>query len=158
MPALAFLSVVGLVLTALLFVADAKLKKSSSPAIVTSQRIGLSEPQYHNARRTLTNTPAPAPDMTSPAYLLLSPRRRVTLWRRSNPQRVRRGPKSHPKRRGPKRQPKRRGSKRQPKRRGPKRHPKISASRRPITTNRPLCSTDFLLRVIRAGRPKSNAP
>jgi uncharacterized membrane protein YqiK len=73
MPALAFLSVVGLVLTALLFVADAKLKKSSSPAIVTSQRIGLSEPQYHNARRTLTNTPAPAPDMTSPAILAAQP-------------------------------------------------------------------------------------
>jgi glucose/arabinose dehydrogenase len=69
MPALAFLAVAGLVLTALLFVADAKLKKSSSPAIVTSQRTGLPEPQYHNATRTLTNTAAPAPDMTSQAVL-----------------------------------------------------------------------------------------
>jgi hypothetical protein len=61
MPALAFLAVAGLVLTALLFAADANLKKSSSPAIVTSQRIGLPEPQYHNARSTLTNTLAPEP-------------------------------------------------------------------------------------------------
>jgi len=72
MPALAFLAVAGLVL-ALLFVADAKLKNSSSPAIVTSQRIGLPEPQYHNATRTLTNTPAPAPDMTSQAVLAAQP-------------------------------------------------------------------------------------
>ena len=74
MPALAFLAVAGLVLTALLFVADAKLKNSSSPAIVTSQRTGLPEPQYHNATRTLTNTPAPAPDMTSPAVLAAQPK------------------------------------------------------------------------------------
>jgi hypothetical protein len=72
MRALAFLAVAGLVL-ALLFVADAKLKNSSSPAIVTSQRIGLPEPQYHNATRTLTNTPAPAPDMTSQAVLAAQP-------------------------------------------------------------------------------------
>jgi len=74
MPALAFLAVAGLVLTALLFVADAKLKNSSSPAIVTSQRTGLPEPQYHNATRTLTNAPAPAPDMTSPAVLAAQPK------------------------------------------------------------------------------------
>jgi len=74
MPALAFLAVAGLVLTALLFVADPKLKESSSPAIVTSQRIGLPEPQYHSTRRTLTNTPAPAPDMTSQAVLAAQPK------------------------------------------------------------------------------------
>jgi len=77
MPALAFLAVAGLVLTALLFVADAKLDKDSSPAIVTSQRIGLPEPQYHNARRTLTNTPAPAPDMTSKAVLAAQPKSEI---------------------------------------------------------------------------------
>src|SRR5215510_7756985 len=71
---LAFLAVAGLVLTALLFVADAKLKNSSSPAIVTSQRIGLPEPQYHNAPRTLTNRLAPAPDMTSQAVLAAQPK------------------------------------------------------------------------------------
>jgi hypothetical protein len=74
MPALAFLAVAGLVLTALLFVADPKLKESSSPAVVTSQRIGLPEPQYHSTRRTLTNTPAPAPDMTSQAVLAAQPK------------------------------------------------------------------------------------
>jgi outer membrane biosynthesis protein TonB len=74
MPALAFLGVAGLVLTALLFVADAELENSSSPAIVTSQRIGLPEPQYHNARRTRTYTPAPAPDMTSQAVLAAQPK------------------------------------------------------------------------------------
>ena len=74
MPALAFLAVAGLVLTALLFVADAKLNKSSSPAIVTSQRTGLPKPQYHNATRTLANTPAPAPDMTSQAVLAAQPK------------------------------------------------------------------------------------
>jgi len=74
MPALAFLAVAGLVLTGLLFVADVKLEKSNSPAIVTSQRIGLPEPQYHNVRRALTNTPAPAPDMTSQAVLDAQPK------------------------------------------------------------------------------------
>jgi len=74
MPALAFLGVAGLVLTALLFLADVELENSSSPAIVTSQRIGLPEPQYHNARRTRTYTPAPAPDMTSQAVLAAQPK------------------------------------------------------------------------------------
>jgi hypothetical protein len=74
MAALAFLGVAGLVLTALLFVADAELENSSSPAIVTSQRIGLPEPQYHDARRTRTYTPAPAPDMTSQAVLAAQPK------------------------------------------------------------------------------------
>ena len=74
MPALTFLTVAALVLTALLFVADANLEKSSSPAIVTSQRIGLPERQYRKATRTLTNTPAPAPDMTSQAILAAQPK------------------------------------------------------------------------------------
>ena len=37
MPALALLSVAGLILVALLFVADATLEKSGSPVIVTSR-------------------------------------------------------------------------------------------------------------------------
>jgi hypothetical protein len=73
MPVLAFLLVVGSVLVASLFVVDAKLK-DTSPAIVTSQRIGLPAPQYHNATRTLTNMPAPAPDMTSQAVLTAQPK------------------------------------------------------------------------------------
>ena len=73
MPALTFLAAVGLVLITLLFVADATLEPGS-PAIVTSQRSGLPEPRYHNATRTLTNTPAPAPDMTSQAVFAAQPK------------------------------------------------------------------------------------
>jgi FixJ family two-component response regulator len=53
-------------------------------------------------------------------------------------------------RRGPKRHPKKYGSKCQPKRRGPKRHPKISV-RSLATTNKLVCTIDFLLGAIKAG-------
>jgi hypothetical protein len=72
MPALAFLAVVGLVLIALLFVADATLE-SGSPAIVTSDRYGLPKPWHPDAIQTLTTAPAPAPDMTSQAVLAAQP-------------------------------------------------------------------------------------
>ena len=71
MPALGFLSVAGLILVALLFLADATLEKNGSPVIVTSQRIGLLEPPRHSI---LTNMPAPAPDMTSQAVLDAQPK------------------------------------------------------------------------------------
>ena len=71
MPALAFLSVAGLILVALLFVADATLEKNGSPVIVTSQSIGLQEPTRHPI---LTTVPAPAPDMTSQAVLDAQPK------------------------------------------------------------------------------------
>jgi hypothetical protein len=73
MPVLAFFAVVGSVLVALLFLADATLE-NTSPAIVTSQRTGLPETRYHNAVTTLTTTPAPAPDMTSQAVLAAQPK------------------------------------------------------------------------------------
>ena len=73
MPVLAFFAVVGSVLVALLFAADATLE-NSSPVIVTSQRTGLPVPQYHNAIETLTTAPAPAPDMTSQAVLDAQPK------------------------------------------------------------------------------------
>ena len=62
MPVLAFLAVVGSVLLALLFVADATLEPSDSPVIVTSQRTGLPAPRYDNANaiKTLTTEPPPA--------------------------------------------------------------------------------------------------
>ena len=72
MPVLAFFAVVGSVLVALLFAADATL--NSSPVIVTSQSTGLPVPQYHNAIKTLTTAPAPAPDMTSQAVLDAQPK------------------------------------------------------------------------------------
>jgi len=74
MGALAFLAVAGLVLTALLFLADAKLELSSSPAITTSQRTGLPEPQSNKTTRILTETPAPAPDMSSEAVRTAEPK------------------------------------------------------------------------------------
>jgi hypothetical protein len=75
MPILAFFSVVGSVLVALLFLADATLE-NSSPAIVTSQRTGLPAPRYDNANaiKTLTTATAPAPDMTSQAVLAAQPK------------------------------------------------------------------------------------
>ena len=73
MPVLAFFAVVGSVLVALLFAADATLE-NSSPVIVTSQRTGLPVPRYHNAIKTLTTAPAPAPDMTSQAVLDAQPK------------------------------------------------------------------------------------
>jgi hypothetical protein len=75
MPALIFLSVAGLILVALLFVADATLEKNDSPVIVTSQRSGLPEPPRHpNEIRILTAAPAPEPDMTSRAVLDAQPK------------------------------------------------------------------------------------
>jgi hypothetical protein len=73
MPVLAFFAVVGSVLVALLFAADATLE-NSSPVIVTSQRTGLPAPRYHNAIKTRTTAPAPAPDMTSQAVLDAQPK------------------------------------------------------------------------------------
>jgi hypothetical protein len=64
------------VLVALLFVADATLEENGAPVIVTSQRTGLPTPRYHNANeiKTLTNLPAPEPDMTSQAVLAAQPK------------------------------------------------------------------------------------
>ena len=75
MPILAFFSVVGSVLVALLFLADATLE-NTSPAIVTSQRTGLPTPRYDNANaiKTLVTATAPAPDMTSQAVLAAQPK------------------------------------------------------------------------------------
>ena len=73
MPVLAYLGVVGFVLVALLFAADATLELSS-PVIVTSDRIGLPERWHSDTIQTLTTAPAPAPDMTSPAVRAAQPK------------------------------------------------------------------------------------
>jgi hypothetical protein len=73
MPVLAYLGVVGFVLVALLFVADATLERNS-PVIVTSDRIGLPEKWHSDTIQTLTTELAPAPDMTSPAVLAAQPK------------------------------------------------------------------------------------
>ena len=73
MPVLAYLEVVGFVLVALLFVADATLERSS-PVVVASDRIGLPERWHSDTIQTLTTAPAPAPDMTSPAVRVAQPK------------------------------------------------------------------------------------
>ena len=73
MPALGFLALVGLVLIASLFVADATLEPAS-PVIVTSQRSGLPVSRHPEAIQGLSTAPAPAPDMTSQAVLAAQPK------------------------------------------------------------------------------------
>jgi hypothetical protein len=68
------LVVAAYALIALLFVADATLEPSSSPAIVTSQRLGLPERQRPDGIQTLIARPAPAPDMASQAVLAAQPK------------------------------------------------------------------------------------
>jgi hypothetical protein len=74
MPIFAYFAVVGSVMIALLFVADATLEQSGSPVIVTSQRTGLPAPRYDNAIKLLTTGSAPAPDMTSQAVVAAQPK------------------------------------------------------------------------------------
>jgi hypothetical protein len=69
MPIFSYFAVVGSVLVALLFVADAALDKGTQ-AIVTSDRYGLPKPWRSASIRTLTSASAPAPDMTSDAVLV----------------------------------------------------------------------------------------
>lgn len=66
MPALGFLAVVGLVLVALLFVADAILEKGPPP-IITSGQVGLPERWHSDDVKILTSPHAIEPDMASPA-------------------------------------------------------------------------------------------
>jgi hypothetical protein len=73
MPVFAFFAVVGSVLVALLFLADATLEQSGSP-IVTSQRTGLPAPRYDNAIKPLATGSAPAPDMASQAVVAAQPK------------------------------------------------------------------------------------
>jgi hypothetical protein len=74
MPVLAFLAAAGLALLALLFVADSMLEEDSSPPIVTSSRVGLPKQWHQETIKVLTTTPAPAPDMTSPAVRAAQPK------------------------------------------------------------------------------------
>jgi hypothetical protein len=73
MPALGFLALVGLVLIASLFVADATLEPAS-PVIVTSQRSGLPVSRHPEAIQGLSIAPVPAPDMTSQAVPAAQPK------------------------------------------------------------------------------------
>jgi hypothetical protein len=86
MPIFTYFALVGSVLIALLFVADATLEKGT-PAVVTSQyglpkpwrpevtsdQYGLEKP-WRDPKQILAAVPAPAPDMTSPLVLAAQPK------------------------------------------------------------------------------------
>jgi hypothetical protein len=84
MPILAYFGVVGFVLVALLFVADATLEHSS-PVIVTSNRVGLPKPWRPDTVQTLVTAPVPAPDMTSQAVLVAQPKSEPKALERAGP-------------------------------------------------------------------------
>jgi len=73
MPIFRYFAVVGSVLIALFFVADATLEKGASP-VVTSDRQGLPKPWHPDPTQILVAAPAPAPDMTSEAVLAAQPK------------------------------------------------------------------------------------
>jgi hypothetical protein len=86
MPIFTYFAVVGSVLIALLFVAEATLEKGT-PAVVTSQyglpkrpvvtsdQYGLEKPwRPKTQKQILAAVPAPAPDMTSPLVLAAQPK------------------------------------------------------------------------------------
>src|ERR1043166_2961931 len=73
MPIFSYFAVVGSVLGALLFAADATLPKSATPVIVTSSLYGMPKPWHPDPSPILATTPAPAPDMSSEAVLAAAP-------------------------------------------------------------------------------------
>jgi hypothetical protein len=73
MPVFSYFAIVGAVLVALFFLADATLEKGATP-VVTSERVGLPKPWQPDPVQTLVTAPAPEPDMTSPAVLAAQPK------------------------------------------------------------------------------------
>jgi len=74
MPALAFLTSVGLALVALLFAANAMLP-DNGPVVVVSERIGLPEP-WHPEPDPISHptfAPIPTPEITSQAVISTQP-------------------------------------------------------------------------------------
>ena len=75
MPILSYFTVVGSVLVALLFVADATLTKSGAPVVPTSSMVGLPKPWHPDPQiKSLAATPAPAPDMSAAAVVAAAPK------------------------------------------------------------------------------------
>ena len=74
MPIFSYFAMVGSVLVALLFAADATLPKSATPVIATSSIYGMPKPWHPDPIQTLAATPAPAPDMSSEAVLAAAPK------------------------------------------------------------------------------------
>jgi hypothetical protein len=75
MPILSYFAVVGSVLMAMLFVADATLTKSDSPVVPTSSMVGLPKPWQPDPQiKSLAAAPAPAPDMSAAAVVAAAPK------------------------------------------------------------------------------------
>jgi hypothetical protein len=74
MPIFSYFAVVGSVMVALLFAADATLTKSTTPVVATSSLYGMPKPWHPDPTQTLAATPAPAPDMSSEAVLAAAPK------------------------------------------------------------------------------------
>jgi hypothetical protein len=77
MPVFAYFAVVGSVLIALLFVADATLEKDMPAVVSTSDHLVLPKPRRPDQIQILFAGAAPAPDMTSPLVLAAQPRAQV---------------------------------------------------------------------------------
>lgn len=75
MPIFSYFAVVGSVLVAMLFVADATLTKSDSPVVTTSSMVGLPKPWQPDAQiKSLAAASAPAPDMSAAAVVAAAPK------------------------------------------------------------------------------------
>lgn len=74
MPIFKYFAVVGSVMVALLFVADATLAKRDTPIVTTSSLHGLPKPWKPDPARTLAAVSAPEPDMNSAAVLAAAPK------------------------------------------------------------------------------------
>jgi hypothetical protein len=73
MPIFSYFAVIGSVLVALLFVADATLEKSG-PLPFNNESVGLPKPWHPEPKSSiLTAMPAPEPDMTSAAVRAAAP-------------------------------------------------------------------------------------
>jgi hypothetical protein len=74
MPILSYFTVVGSVMVALLFLADATLTKSDTPVVATSSLYGMPAKWQPDATPKLASTPAPEPDMASDAVQAAMPK------------------------------------------------------------------------------------
>ena len=72
MPVFSYFAIVGAVLVALFFLADATLEKGASP-VVTSERVGLPKSWHPDPVQTPTPNLIPTPEMTSLAVISNQP-------------------------------------------------------------------------------------
>src|SRR5262245_1780510 len=73
MPVFGYFAIVGAVLVALFFLADATLEKAAPP-LVTSERLGQPKRWQPGPLQTLVSGPAPEPSMTTPVLVAAQPK------------------------------------------------------------------------------------